>query len=142
MNLSELMKTFEHCEIYGDKIIVQSNFINIMNSVKQNYHFDMLKEITAVDHEERGIELIYRIYSPADDETLLISTFVKDQAESISKIFDSAYADEKEIYDLFGVKFTGNDELERLYMPEEWEGHPLKKDYENNDERLRWNEGE
>ena len=40
------------------------------------------------------------------------------QMESVSKIFDSAVADEKEIYDLFGINFIGNDELERLYMPE------------------------
>ena len=39
-----------------------------------------------------------------------------------------------------GIKFIGNDELKRLYMPEGWEGHPLKKDYENKDSRLNWNE--
>ena len=55
-------------------------------------------------------------------------------------IFDSAIADEKEIYDLFGVKFIGNPELNRLYMPDSWQGHPLKKDYEENDERLSWND--
>jgi type IV secretory pathway VirB4 component len=53
---------------------------------------------------------------------------------------DSAVADEKEIYDLFGVKFLGNEELKRLYMPENWQGHPLKKDYVDNDERLNWND--
>ncbi len=52
---------------------------------------------------------------------------MKDEAESIVDIFDSACADEKEIYDMFGIKFIGNDELKRLYMPEDWEGHPLKK---------------
>ena len=44
----------------------------------------------------------------------LISIFVKDEAESIVDIFDSACADEKEIYDMFGIKFIGNDELKRL----------------------------
>jgi NADH:ubiquinone oxidoreductase subunit C len=72
--------------------------------------------------------------------TSQISTTIKKEAESVSKIFDSAVADEKEIYDLFGVKFVGNDELKRLYMPESWEGHPLKKDYTEKDERLNWND--
>ncbi len=65
---------------------------------------------------------------------------MKDEAESIVDIFDSACADEKEIYDMFGIKFIGNDELKRLYMPEDWEGHPLKKDYQDSDQRLNWNE--
>ena len=65
---------------------------------------------------------------------------VVEETESVSKIFDSAVADEKEIYDLFGVKFVGNEELKRLYMPESWEGHPLRKDYVENDERLIWND--
>ena len=41
---------------------------------------------------------------------------------------------------LVGEKFIGNDELKRLYMPESWEGHPLKKDYEEKDVRLNWND--
>ena len=71
---------------------------------------------------------------------VFISIVVNDEAESVANIFDSAVADEKEIYDLFGVKFLGNDELRRLYMPESWKGHPLKKDYEDKDERLNWND--
>ena len=71
---------------------------------------------------------------------VVISTFVKEEAESVSSIFDSAVADEKEIYDLFGINFVGNKELKRLYMPEDWEGYPLRKDYVENDERLSWND--
>ena len=71
---------------------------------------------------------------------MLISVRVGNETESVSKVFDSAIADEKEIYDLFGIKFFGNDELKRLYMPESWDGHPLRKDYKETDERLNWNE--
>ena len=67
-------------------------------------------------------------------------TSAKEEIESISKIFDSAVADGKEIFDLFGIKFIGNNELKRLYLPESWNGHPLKKDYQENDERLSWND--
>ena len=60
--------------------------------------------------------------------------------ETIIDIFDSAIADENEIYDLFGIIFEGNKNLKRLYLPQSWNGHPLKKDYVQNDERLGWNE--
>ena len=99
----------------------------------------MLKNITAVDNGNE-IELIYHLYNLEDDENLLVSISTNDEIESVSEIFDSAIADEKEIYDLFGIKFLGNKELKRLYMPESWDGHPLKKDYEEKDERLSWND--
>ena len=101
----------------------------------------MLKEIIAIDNLNTGIELIYRLYSIANEEDVLVSINTSnEEVESVSDIFDSATADEKEIYDLFGIKFLGNKELKRLYMPENWQGHPLKKDYIENDERLSWNE--
>lgn len=129
MDIAELEKIFGDCEITSDKIIVKSNLHKILDFIKRNYGFELLKEILAVDNQENGIELTYRLYSAYDEEDALITITVKDEAESIVDIFSSAMADEKEIYDLFGVKFIGNPELKRLYMPESWEGHPLKKDY-------------
>ena len=140
MNIEELKNIFGDCELTPDKIILKSNLKKTLDFVKQNYGFDLLKEIIAVDNKENGIELTYHLYSTEDEEDVLIAINVKDEAESVSEIFDSAIADEKEIYDLFGVKFIGNEELKRLYMPENWEGHPLKKDYEEKDNRLNWNE--
>ena len=139
MNFEELKNIFDNIEIVGEKLVVKQELARTISFIKENYHFDVLKNITAVDNGEE-IELIYFLYDLEDDESLQVSVNVKDEAESISKIFDSAVADEKEIYDLFGVKFVGNDELKRLYMPESWEGHPLKKDYEEKDVRLNWND--
>ena len=140
MNWLEFKNIFEDIELVGDKIVVKSNLAKTIDFIKNNYHFDLLKEIVAVDNKDAGIELVYRLYSTENEEDVLVSIAVKDTAESVSQIFDSAIADEKEIYDLFGVNFIGNSELKRLYMPESWEGHPLRKDYEENDERLNWNE--
>lgn len=140
MNWLEFKNIFEDIELVGDKIVVKSNLAKAIDFIKNNYHFDLLKEIVAVDNKDAEIELVYRLYSTENEEDVLVSITVKDTAESVSQIFDSAIADEKEIYDLFGVNFIGNSELKRLYMPESWEGHPLRKDYEENDERLNWNE--
>ena len=140
MNWLELNNIFKDCEIIGEKLVVKSDLAKIVEFVKDNYNFNILKSITAVDNKEFGIELIYRLLNIEDEEELLISVSTQNEAESVSKIFDSAVADEKEIYDLFGINFLGNEELKRLYMPESWEGHPLKKDYEEKDERLNWND--
>ena len=140
MNITELKKVFDNCDITEDKIIIKDKLTETLKFIKENYEFNILKEIVAIDNKDKGIELIYRLYSVENEEEALISISVEKEAESVSKIFDSAYADEKEIYDLFGVQFIGNDELKRLYMPEAWEGHPLKKDYNEQDERLKWNE--
>jgi len=140
MLISDIEKTFEGCSLQGDKILITKDLAKTVDFVKNNFGFNFLKEIIAVDNKENGIELTYHMYSPEDNENVMISTVVKDEAESVSKIFDSAVADEKEIYDMFGVKFIGNDELKRLYMPESWQGNPLKKDYKENDERLNWND--
>lgn len=139
MNFEEFKNIFNDVQAVGERLVIKADLLRTLAFVKENYHFDVLKNITAVDNVE-NVELIYFLYNSEDDENLQISINVKDEAESASKIFDSAVADEKEIYDLFGIKFIGNDELKRLYMPESWEGHPLKKDYEEKDVRLKWND--
>lgn len=141
MNLDKLYEIFHDCEFEGDKIVFKSNLHNVIKFITDNYPFDILKEITAVHNSDGRIELIYNLYSTEDKESLLISTYLEgNEAESIADIFDSAKADENEIFDLFGVKFLGNEGLKRLYMPEDWQGHPLRKDYVQDDTRLAWND--
>ena len=140
MNLAELKEIFNDCELLGEKIVIKQNLAKTIEFIKNNYGFKVLKEIIAIDNQNGYTELIYKMFSLEDEEEVSVSINVQNEAESISKIFDSAVADEKEIYDLFGIKFLGNEELKRLYMPENWQGHPLKKDYEQADERLNWND--
>ena len=101
----------------------------------------MLKSVTCVDLKD-SMELIYNLYSTENEEDVLISINVEDEAESVSGLFESAKADENEIYDMFGIKFIGNEDLKRLYMPENWEGYPLRKDYIQDDTRLAWNDND
>ena len=140
INKADFEEIFNDIEVSGKKVLIKKDLAKTVAYVKDNYGFNMLKEITAVDCMEKGIELIYHLYSLENEEDLILSINVNNEAESVSHIFDSALADENEIYDLFGVKFIGNDKLKRLYMPESWQGHPLRKDYKEDDERLRWND--
>lgn len=136
----KLIENFNNCEIRDNKIVIKADLLNFVELIKNHYGFNILKEIIAVDNQEQGIELIYSFYSTRDEESLLLSYTTEAEASSISSLFDSAVADEKEIFDLFGINFIGNKELKRLYMPDSWKGNPLKKDYVENDERLDWND--
>ena len=112
----------------------------VIKFVVETYTYDILKEIIAVDAGDGKTELIYHLYSTGDEEDLFISIVVKDEVETVTDIFKSAIADENEIFDLFGVKFKGNENMKRLYMPDDWKGFPLRKDYVQDDTRLAWND--
>lgn len=140
MNWSEFTRIFSDCVLEGNKIIIQSKLHEVIEFVINQYPYNMLKEITALDKGEEGIELVYHLYSVDDEEDLFISITTKGEVQTVTDIFKSAQADENEIYDMFGIKFIGNENLKRLYMPEDWDGHPLKKDYVEDDTRLAWND--
>lgn len=136
MDWNTLKEAFKDCELAEEKLLVKTNLHDVIQFVKEHYPYDMLREITAIHTPEDRIELVYHLYSTIDEEDLFISVFSDGEAESIVDIFESARADENEIFDLFGVKFIGNEDLKRLYMPEDWNGHPLRKDYIQDDTRL------
>ena len=140
-NIAQFMSIFENSKTEGDKIFFAENIYEAIKYAAQRYSFDILKSITAFDTGE-GTELTYRLYSTVNEEEALLSTIVKAETQSVTDIYKSAIADENEIYDMFGVVFIGNEDLKRLYMPEDWRGYPLKKDYVEDDTRLAWNDRE
>jgi len=139
MDIENLKNIFSNCEISGNKICIKNKLYDTIAILKNNYSFNLLKSITAVDLGET-IELIYTLLSLEDEEEVIISIEVQSEADSIVDLFESAKADENEIYDMFGIKFIGNEDLKRLYMPENWKGFPLRKDYVQDDTRLAWND--
>ena len=139
MNIEELKNVIGNCEIKEDKIYVENSIHNVIEFLKNNFSFKILKSITAVDLGEE-IEIMYDLFSVEDEEDVILSTMVQNEAESVVDLFESARADENEIYDMFGIQFIGNEDLKRLYMPENWEGYPLRKDYIQDDTRLAWND--
>lgn len=140
MNISEFINIFEGCELEDDRIILKSGLHEALEYVTKEFSFTMLKDITATDKTDKGIELTYHLYSDSAEEDLFITIYVTNEAESVIDLFKSAIADENEIYDMFGIKFIGNERLKRLYMPQDWEGFPLRKDYVEKDSRLAWND--
>lgn len=127
-----------------DKIRVDSTkLLETLDYLKNTpeYDFDRLNAIIAIDLIDK-FELIYDLLSVKSNKRGRISVLVDRNSPhitSIVSIYKSAYFDECEIFDMFGIIFDNNPNLKRLLMPKSWVGYPLRKDYEQDDERLSWN---
>jgi len=96
--------------------------------------YNFFEDVTAVDWypQEPRMQLTYHILSHIRKERLRIAVRLDSSDLSISTItsvWPAANFYEREIFDLFGVHFTGHPRLTRIMMPDNWEGHPLRKDY-------------
>lgn len=95
--------------------------------------YDLLVFAAATDYPDRGvIELVYYLRSLADQRELKLRTEIPRQGgeiDSVGGIWPAANWHEREIFDLFGVKFLGHPDLRRILLPEDWTGYPLLKDY-------------
>ncbi|MFY0599517.1 MAG: NADH-quinone oxidoreductase subunit C [Cyclobacteriaceae bacterium] len=97
-------------------------------------YFDQLSCLTGLDNgSEKGtMEVIYNLYSIPFDLHLMLKCELKRESpevESVSSIWRTANWHERETFDLVGIKFNNHPDLRRILLPKDWEGHPLQKDY-------------
>lgn len=103
-------------------------------AVVQKAGYNFLEDVTCVDWypSEPRFHLVYHILSHALKERVRLIAQVDSMdpsIDSITPVWPSANFYEREIWDLFGVRFNGHPNLRRIMMPDEWEGYPLRKDY-------------
>ncbi len=100
--------------------------------------FDMLMDLCAVDHfgpelgEAPRFEVVYHLYSLGKNHRLRVKARVPEspcEIATVSDLWPSANWMEREVWDLYGIRFTGHPDLRRLLLYEEFDGHPLRKDY-------------
>jgi NADH-quinone oxidoreductase subunit C len=96
--------------------------------------FDMVVDITAVDlyRPEGRFEVVYHLYSLAHKTYLRLKAVVGEDhpvIASVTPVWAGANWHERETFDMFGIRFEGHPDLRRLYMPEEFEYYPLRKDF-------------
>ena len=96
--------------------------------------FNMLTDLTAVDwpKREKRFEVVLNLYSFKKNERLRLKVHAgeNEPVPSVSGVWPAANWLEREAYDMFGVVFGGHPGLKRILLPEEWQGHPLRKDYD------------
>jgi NADH-quinone oxidoreductase subunit C len=98
------------------------------------FQFAVCLDVTAADHFPRTprFDVVYHLTSPEQLWHLRIRVLTNGSeppVPSVSAVWPSANWQEREVFDMFGIAFSGHPELRRLIMPEDWEGHPLRKDY-------------
>ncbi len=95
--------------------------------------FDFLNVVTAVDWIKQNIiQVVYHLYSYRQKHSIVVKVDcdrAKPQVQSVVPIWSTADWQEREQYDLLGVEFLGHPDLRRLLLPDDWVGHPMRKDY-------------
>jgi len=107
---------------------------------KKNEGFDVLMDLFAVDYlhwEEKAerFEIVYNLYSTAKRERLFFKVSVAENdavLDSVTSVWPAANWFEREVWDMFGVKFKGHPDLRRILMYDSFQGHALRKDYAYN----------
>jgi NADH-quinone oxidoreductase subunit C len=126
----------EHHYLGEITLEVQKNKLkNVLAFLKQMPEpgYEVLMDLTGVDYLQptKRTKVIYWLHNPTNFERLRIIVFA-DRDESLPSVIDlwkGATWYERELYDLFGVTFEGHPNLKRILMPDDWVGHPLRRDY-------------
>jgi NADH/F420H2 dehydrogenase subunit C len=95
--------------------------------------FGRLGMVTAVDNGE-VFTVVYRLQSRSLGAAIFLKTRVaraEPVVDSMCDLWPAANWQEREVFDLFGIHFKGHPDLTRIFLPEDWQGHPLRKDYED-----------
>jgi NADH-quinone oxidoreductase subunit C len=128
----------EHVSLWvGDWSIVvpASRVLQVMAHLRDTSGavFDFCSDVTATDWPPRAerFDLIYCLYSTTLRHRIRVKVRAADGqgVPSVAGIWPAANWFEREIFDLFGIRFEGHPNLRRILMPDEWQGHPQRKDY-------------
>jgi|SRR5713101_7823467 len=115
-------------------LIAADKLRDIARHCRDDEKFDMLVDLTAVDwpKREKRFDIILNLYSFAKNERLRLKAHAAENepVPSMVEVWPAANWLERECYDMFGIVFEGHPNLKRILLPDEWEGHPLRKDYD------------
>ena len=124
--------------VYGGEttlLITADKNTEIAGVLRDEFQFNMLIDETAVDYwpqEAPRFHLVYQLYSLPLNVRLRLRAPLDGHSphlRTIEGVYPNANWYEREIFDMFGIRFDGHSDLRRILMPYDWEGHPLRKDY-------------
>ncbi len=117
-------------------LVDTARVIEVLQTLRDDaeLQFEMLSDLTAVDYlgEQPRFEVVYHLYSVAKNQRVRIKARVFEDTPEISSVvllYPSANWMEREVFDLYGIHFKGHPDLRRILLYDEFEGHPLRKDY-------------
>ena len=103
--------------------------------------YDFLRSLTGMDWGEEGLGVVYHLENTSTGENKVVKTATTDrdnpELPSVYDIWKAAEFNEREAYDYFGIHFIGHPDMRRLYLREDWIGHPFRKDYDESLNPLR-----
>jgi NADH-quinone oxidoreductase subunit C len=139
--LKEKFNVLEQSEFRGQRRVVvpRDSIFQVLQFLKESCGFDMLIDITCVDYltyprppKWGRFGLVYNLLNMQTGERLIVRTFCDvDTAvvPSAVPLWQAANWLEREVWDMFGIRFEGHPDLRRILLPEDFEDHPLRKDY-------------
>jgi NADH-quinone oxidoreductase subunit C len=115
-------------------VVDAARYEEIARYTRDEEKFDLLADLTAVDwpRREKRFDVVLNLYSFPKNERLRIKVHVgeKEQISSVAGVWSTANWLEREVWDMFGIVFSGHPNLTRILLPDEWQGFPLRKDYD------------
>ncbi len=115
--------------------VAKDAIMEILSFLKLSLQYNLLTDLTAVDYlgkKEERFMMVYLLYSIPNKDRLRIKTPVSEAECTIptaTTVWKTANWLEREVFDLFGIAFSGHPDLRRILMTDDWVGHPLRKDY-------------
>ena len=126
----------ETVEALGETTLIAdpAKIVDLCRYLRETEKYIRLSAVTAVDWHpaEPRFEVVYHLHSLEPFRRLRVKCKVsgeKPEIESVYSVWRSANWFEREVYDMFGIHFHNHPDLQRILMPTDWEGHPLRKDY-------------
>jgi len=114
--------------------IAPAKIASVCGFLKYDQAFVRLSTVTAVDRfpAEPRFEVVYHLHSIEHNQRIRLKCRLAGEnpaIESVTSVWRGADWYEREVFDLFGISFSNHPDLRRIMMPDDWEGHPLRKDY-------------
>lgn len=117
-----------------NNILAPKDFAAEMAKLRNEKHFDYLVTIVGEDFGEEGLGCVYILENTDTHERTAVKTVAADREEAyiptVTNLWKAADLYEREVYDFYGIKFVGHPDMRRLYLRNDFEGHPFRKDYD------------
>ncbi|NIQ95303.1 MAG: NADH-quinone oxidoreductase subunit C [Desulfuromonadales bacterium] len=134
---SDLKGLYERSSVNHGMLVMEAradSLLALIRRLKDDFAFDLFLDVTAVDYPQRQLrfEVVYHLYSSSHRKRIRLKVPVgQGQARmpTLTHLYGSARYMEREVHEMYGIRFAGNNDLRPILLYEGFDGHPLRKDY-------------